>query len=74
MINKVVADAATKNSWRAVHKWTETVDGKLRIRSIPPILVPYREILSGFRIKNGGSEKELLIEHRKPGKGPERRR
>ncbi len=44
MISKVVADAATKNSWRAVHKWTETVDGKLRIRSIPPILVPYREM------------------------------
>lgn len=54
MINKVVADAATKNSWRAVHKWTETVDGKLRIRSIPPILVPYREILSGFRNKEWG--------------------
>lgn len=44
MISKVVADAATKNSWRAVHKWTETVDGKLVIRSIPPILVPYREL------------------------------
>ncbi|MDD6351097.1 MAG: DUF2252 family protein [Lachnospiraceae bacterium] len=44
MINKVAADAATKNSWRAVHKWTETVDGKSVIRSIPPILVPYRDL------------------------------
>lgn len=44
MIDKVRAEAVTKNSFRAVHKWTENVDGQLRFRSIPPILVPLRDM------------------------------
>lgn len=44
MIHRVVSEASSKNSFRAVHKWTETVDGRLQIRSIPPILVPFRDL------------------------------
>lgn len=44
MLEAVEEKASSKNSMWAVHKWTETVDGKLRIRSIPPLLVPFRDL------------------------------
>lgn len=47
MLEEVAESASGKNSMWAVHKWTETVDGKLRIRSIPPLLVPFRDLKEG---------------------------
>lgn len=44
MLDAVVQSAVGRNSLRAVHKWTETADGRLQIRSIPPILVPIRDM------------------------------
>jgi uncharacterized protein (DUF2252 family) len=38
------AKARRKTSLRAVKKLTERVDGKLRFRSVPPLLVPLREL------------------------------
>ncbi len=38
------AQARRKTSLRAVKKLTERVDGKLRFRSVPPLLVPMREL------------------------------
>jgi uncharacterized protein (DUF2252 family) len=38
--------ARRKTSLRAVKKLTERVDGELRFRSVPPLLVPLRELLS----------------------------
>ncbi|MGN0287899.1 MAG: DUF2252 domain-containing protein [Atopobiaceae bacterium] len=41
---KTLAKAERKNSARAVSKFTEVVDGQLRIVSDPPIIVPLRDI------------------------------
>ncbi len=40
---KPFARARRKTSLRAVTKLTERVDGELRFRSVPPLLVPFRE-------------------------------
>ena len=42
----IIEKAMNKNSERAVAKLMETVDGKLRIKSNPPIIVPIRDIMS----------------------------
>jgi uncharacterized protein (DUF2252 family) len=39
------AKARRKTSLRAVRKLTERVDGELRFRSVPPLLVPLRELV-----------------------------
>lgn len=44
-LKKVTDKARSKNSERAVRKLTEEVDGKLRIISNPPIVVPLRELV-----------------------------
>jgi uncharacterized protein (DUF2252 family) len=41
---KPFAKARRKTSLRAVRKLTERVDGELRFRSVPPLLVPLREL------------------------------
>ncbi|MDO4803998.1 MAG: DUF2252 domain-containing protein [Lachnospiraceae bacterium] len=46
MREKVLA----KNSDRAVRKLTETVDGRLRIKSDPPLIVPIREMLDSEKM------------------------
>jgi uncharacterized protein (DUF2252 family) len=42
---KPFAKARRKTSLRAVEKLTERVDGKLRFRRVPPLLVPLRELV-----------------------------
>jgi uncharacterized protein (DUF2252 family) len=42
---KPFAKARRKTSLRAVRKLTERVNGELRFRSVPPLLVPLRELL-----------------------------
>ena len=44
MFAKPFAKARRKTSLRAVKKLTERVDGELRFRSVPPLLVPLREL------------------------------
>jgi uncharacterized protein (DUF2252 family) len=46
-LRKNVAKARGKDSLRALEKLTETVDGEIRFRSEPPLLVPGREIDAG---------------------------
>src|SRR6476619_95122 len=41
---KPFARARRKTSLRALKKLTEEVDGELRFRSVPPLLVPFREL------------------------------
>ncbi len=41
---KPFVKARRKTSVRAVKKLTERVDGELRFRSVPPLLVPFREL------------------------------
>lgn len=43
-MKKRAAKARRNNSDRALRKLTETVDGKLRIRSDPPLLAPLRDL------------------------------
>jgi uncharacterized protein (DUF2252 family) len=44
-VRKGVAKARSKDSLRALEKLTHVVDGELRIRSEPPLLVPGEELL-----------------------------
>lgn len=43
-IDAIIKKALSKNSERAIMKLTETVNGKLRIKSNPPLIVPTREL------------------------------
>jgi uncharacterized protein (DUF2252 family) len=44
-LRKGIAKAQAKDSLRALEKLTETVDGEIRFRSEPPLLVPGEEML-----------------------------
>ena len=44
--DKIIGKAKAKNSVRAVQKLTEIVDGKLRIISDPPVIVPIRDLVA----------------------------
>jgi uncharacterized protein (DUF2252 family) len=44
-LRKGIAKARAKDSLRALEKLTETVDGEIRFRSEPPLLVPGEEML-----------------------------
>jgi uncharacterized protein (DUF2252 family) len=56
---KPFAKARRKTSLRAVKKLTERVDGELRFRSVPPLLVPLREL---FVPVGPGAEAEYVRE------------
>jgi uncharacterized protein (DUF2252 family) len=67
------AQARRKTSLRAVKKLTERVDGELRFRSVPPLLVPLRELLgpSGAREESGYAQE--LLQAYAAGLDPDRR-
>jgi uncharacterized protein (DUF2252 family) len=46
-VRRGVAKARSKDSLRALEKLTEVVDGELRIRSEPPLLVPAEDLVDG---------------------------
>ena len=46
--DKNVKKAHGRNSLRSLRKLTETVDGRLRIRSDPPLLIPLRDMKKQF--------------------------
>jgi uncharacterized protein (DUF2252 family) len=56
---KPFAKARRKTSLRAVEKLTERVDGELRFRSVPPLLVPLREL---FNVTGAREEEEYIRE------------
>jgi uncharacterized protein (DUF2252 family) len=56
-VRKGVAKARSKDSLRALEKLTETVDGEIRFRREPPLLVPGEELVSGAE---GRSPAEIL--------------
>jgi len=47
-VEKAAAKARAKDSVRALDRLTERVDGKLRIASRPPLLVPIEELVADF--------------------------
>ena len=65
--------ARRKTSLRAVEKLTERVDGKLRFRSIPPLLVPIRELLDPGDAREESSFSQALLEQYAAGLDPDRR-
>ena len=61
---KPFAKARRKTSLRAVKKLTERVDGELRFRSVPPLLVPLRELFEpGDARDESDYVRELLDEY-----------
>jgi uncharacterized protein (DUF2252 family) len=58
------AKARRKTSLRAVKKLTERIDGELRFRSVPPLLVPLRELIDhGDARDQGAYIRQLLDEY-----------
>ena len=49
-IRNAIRKALSKTSEQAVRKLTETVDGKLRIKSSPPLIVPVRDLTKEQKI------------------------
>ena len=70
---KPFAKARRKTSLRAVAKLTEKIDGKPRFRHVPPLLIPFRELLDA-RVAHQEAEyvRELINEYRQ-GLDPDRR-
>jgi len=61
---KPFAKARRKTSLRAVKKLTERVDGELRFRSVPPLLVPLRDLLDPADARDERAySRELLDEY-----------
>src|SRR5947208_1298313 len=61
---KPFAKARRKTSLRAVKKLTERLDGGLRFRSVPPLLVPFRELFDpGDARDKSAYTRELLHEY-----------
>jgi uncharacterized protein (DUF2252 family) len=61
---KPFATARRKTSLRAVKKLTERVDGQLRFRSVPPLLVPLRELFdSSGALEESDYVRELLEDY-----------
>jgi uncharacterized protein (DUF2252 family) len=61
---KPFAKARRKTSLRAVRKLTELVDDELRFRSVPPLLVPFRDLLHPADARDESAYiRELLDEY-----------
>ncbi len=61
---KPFAKARRKTSLRAVKKLTERVAGELRFRSVPPLLVPFRELFDPADARDEAEYiRELLAEY-----------
>jgi uncharacterized protein (DUF2252 family) len=70
---KPFAKARRKNSQRAVKKLTERVDGALRFRSVPPLLVPLRELVRPTGGREDAEYVRNLLREYAAGLDPERR-
>lgn len=58
---KTVEKAKGKDSTRAIAKLTEVVDGKLRVVSDPPIVVPMRDIVAQAGFTNAQQERSIDV-------------
>jgi uncharacterized protein (DUF2252 family) len=67
------AKARRKTSVRAVTKLTEISDGKARFRSVPPLLVPFRELFSSVDERDEGEYVRGLLDDYAAGLEPDRR-
>ncbi len=63
VFTKPFEQARRKTSLRAVKKLTERVDGELRFRHVPPLLVPLRDLVKGDIPDEAGFARELVSEY-----------
>ncbi len=68
-----IAKARRKDRMRAFAKLTERVDGELRIRSDPPVLVPMDEMASGKELEAAVSRLGDIVERYRESLIPDRR-
>ena len=59
--DRSVAKARRKDRLRAFSKLTERVDGELRIRSDPPVLVPLEEMFSGKELETAEARVSAVL-------------
>jgi len=67
LFTKPFAKARRKTSLRAVARLTEQVDGTPRFRHVPPLLVPFRELLGPSRAHQEADYARSLIEEYRRG-------
>jgi uncharacterized protein (DUF2252 family) len=70
---KPFAKARRKTSLRAVKKLTVRVDGELRFRSVPPLLVPLRELLDPSDARDETAYIREILNQYAAGLDPDRR-
>ncbi len=70
---KPFVKARRKTSLRAVTKLTEISDGELRFRSVPPLLVPFRELFRSAGVRDEGEYVRELLDEYAAGLEPDRR-
>ncbi len=70
---KPFAKAPRKTSLRAVEKLTERVAGELRFRSVPPLLVPFRELFAPADMRDETAFIRELLDEYAASLDPERR-
>jgi len=67
------ARARRKTSLRAVKKLTEQADGELRFRSVPPLLVPFRELFKASEVRQENAYIYGLLDEYAASLAPDRR-
>ena len=73
LFSRPFAKARRKTSLRALEKLTERVDGELRFRSAPPLLVPFRELYEGSEARKENAFIYELLEQYAASLAPDRR-
>ena len=73
LFSKPFAKARRKTSLRALAKLTERVEGELRFRSAPPLLVPLRELFEGPEAREENAFIYELLEKYADSLAPDRR-
>ena len=73
LFSKPFAKARRKTSLRALAKLTERVEGELRFRSAPPLLVPLRELFEGSEAREENAFIYELLEKYADSLAPDRR-
>jgi len=72
IFDRNVAKARRKTRLRALSKLTERVDGKLRLASDPPVLVPLEEVFSGPQAATAEARIRKVLEGYRDTLGPAR--
>jgi len=72
-LDRNLAKAQRKTRMRAFEKLTHRVDGELRFRSDPPVLVPFDEVFAGKQLETAERRLRKVLEQYRETLSPERR-